>query len=78
MPANNDIFNQAVIQTAEKIVLATQKNMLFMAVKPVVNMGLTALKMQIKDNPKEVYEWLLMAQVEIEKTLKLYNHENSP
>lgn len=75
-------FQKVALETAERLVEKAcvggdfsgdfKAGLLLKAMKPGINLGLAALRTQLRENPAEVYKWLVLAREELEKTLKKY------
>ena len=65
-------FKNKVLQTVEQILEEIGGNMLFMVIKPIVNLAKPELEKMLEEKPEDVYKWLLMIKEKIGETIAIY------
>jgi hypothetical protein len=68
-------FKIKVMQSVDKILEDIGGNMLFMVIKPVVNLAKPELEKTIEEKPENVYNWLVMAREKISEAITAYENE---
>lgn len=65
-------FKEKVLETVEQILGNLGGEMLFMVVKPIVNLARPELERILQDKPEDVYNWLVNVRVKINEALAIY------
>lgn len=65
-------FQKKVMQAVETTLEDIGGNMLFMVIKPVVNLAKPELEKLLEEKPEEVYKWLTTARDKISEAIASY------
>jgi hypothetical protein len=65
-------FKEKVLQTVEQVLGNLGGEMLFMVVKPIVNLARPELERILQEKPEDVYNWLKNVREKINEALAIY------
>ena len=65
-------FKGKVLETVEQILGNLGGEMLFMVVKPIVNLARPELERILQEKPEDVYNWLVNVKAKINEALAIY------
>ncbi|MEK6819155.1 MAG: hypothetical protein AABY10_04455 [Nanoarchaeota archaeon] len=65
-------FKGKVLETVEQILGNLGGDMLFMVVKPIVNLARPELERILEEKPEDVYRWLTTVKEKINEALAIY------
>lgn len=65
-------FKGKVLQAVDQILGDLGGDLLFMVVKPVVNLAKPELERMLEEKPEDVYKWLVTAQEKISEAIKTF------
>ena len=65
-------FKDKVLETVEQILGNLGGEMLFMVVKPIVNLARPELERILEEKPEDVYKWLATVKEKINEALAIY------
>jgi hypothetical protein len=65
-------FKDKVLETVEQILGNLGGEMLFMVVKPIVNLARPELERILEEKPEDVYKWLAAVKEKINEALAIY------
>lgn len=68
-------FKKLVLETVQHILRSLSGEVLFMCIKPIVNLAMPHLEKQLEQKPEEVYEWLKIAQTHINRSIAVYESD---
>ncbi len=71
-----DNFKKQVQESVDFIISNLGGEMLFMVVKPIVNLARPELDRILEEKPEDVYKWLKTANEKISEALKSYENDN--
>jgi len=67
-------FKTKVLRTVEQVLEDIGGNMLFMVIKPIVNLAKPELERMLEEKPEDVYKWLVMIKEKIGETIAIYEN----
>jgi len=70
-----DKFKKQVLDTADFAISNLGGEMMFMVIKPIVNLARPELERMLEEKPDQVYEWLKKARDHINEALKHYEND---
>jgi len=65
-------FKKKVLETVDYTLANVGGNVLFMVIKPIVNLAKPELEKILEEKPEEVYNWLVIARDKINEAIKKY------